>query len=96
MSSSLVLLCNSRLFVIDLIYSYRYLHDLYSEMLDIYFMICVHYCHVLEMINILTLELLQLLQYSYVCSSMMYDHPKGGAPHRILEYHLLMQTWCLV
>ena len=78
MSSSLVLLCNSRSFVKDFIYSYRYLHDLYSEMSDIYFMICVHYCPVLEMINILTLELLQLLQYSYVCSSMMSVHPEGG------------------
>jgi len=38
MSSSLVLLCNSRSFVIDLTYSYRYLHDLYPEMSDIYFM----------------------------------------------------------
>jgi len=37
---------------------------------------------VLEMINILTLELLQLLQYSYVCSSMMYVHPKVGGSAR--------------
>jgi len=57
MGSSLVLLCNSRPFAIDLIYGYRYLHELYPEMLDIYFMICVHYCPVLEMINILALEL---------------------------------------
>ena len=53
MSLFLVLLCNSRSFVIDLIYSYQYLHELYSEMSDIYFMICVHYCPVLEMVNIL-------------------------------------------
>ena len=38
MGSSLVLLCNSRSFVIDLTYSYRYLHDLYPEMSDIYFL----------------------------------------------------------
>ena len=57
MGSSLVLLCNSRSFVIDLIYGYQYLHELYPEMSDIYFMICVHYCPVLEMINILALEL---------------------------------------
>ena len=30
------------------------------------------------MVNILTLELLQLLQYSYVYSNMMSDHPMGG------------------
>ena len=47
-------------------------------MTDIHFMICVHYCPVLEMISILALELWQLLQYSYVCSSMMSVHPKGG------------------
>jgi len=90
MSSSLVLLCNSRSFVIDLSYSYRYLRDLYCEMSDIYFMICVHYCPVLEMISILALELWQLLQYSYVCSSMMSVHLEGGAPCGILEYHLLL------
>ena len=89
MSSSLVLLCNSRSFVIDLIYSYRYLYDLYSEMSDIYFMICVHYCPVLEMVNILTLELLQLLQYSYVCSSMMSVHPKGGGSARDTRVSLI-------
>ena len=51
-------------------------------MSDIYFMICVHYCPVLEMVNILTLELLQLLQYSYVYSNMMSDHPMGGGSAR--------------
>ena len=47
-----------------------------------YFMICVHYCPVLEMINILALELWQLLQYSYVCSSMMSVHLEGGGSVR--------------
>ena len=60
MSSSLDFLCNSQAFVIDLSYSYRYLHELYPKLSDIYFMICVHYCPVLEMINILALELWQL------------------------------------
>ena len=41
MSLSLVLLCNSRSFVIDLSYSYLYLHDLYPDVSDIYFLICV-------------------------------------------------------
>ena len=74
MGSSLVLLCNSRSFVIDLNYGYRYLLDLYSEYSDIYFMIWLRYhsmlalCYrpVLVMVNILALELWQLLQYSYV------------------------------
>ena len=89
MSSSLALLCNSRSFVIDLIYGYRYLLDLYSEKSSKYFMICVHYYPVLEMVNILTLELLQLLQYSYVCSSMMSDHPKGGGSARDTRVSLI-------
>ena len=41
MSLSLVLLCNSWSFVIDLSYSYLYLHDLYPDVSDIYFLICV-------------------------------------------------------
>ena len=30
------------------------------------------------MVNILALELCQLFQYSYDCSSMMSIHPEGG------------------
>ena len=82
MCSFLVLFCNSQSFVIDLIYGYRYMYELYSEMTDIHFMICVHYCPVLEMINILALELWQLFQYSYACSSMMSVHPKDGGSVR--------------
>ena len=33
---------------------------------------------VLAMVNILALELYQLFQYSYVCSSVMSVHPEGG------------------
>ena len=65
MGSSLVLLCNSRSFVIDLNYGYRYLLDLYSELSNIYFVIWLCYrsmlalCYrpVLAMVNILALEL---------------------------------------
>jgi hypothetical protein len=57
MSSSLALLCNYRSFITDLSYSYRYLHELCPEMSDIYFMICVHYFPMPEMISILALEL---------------------------------------
>ena len=82
MGSSLVLLCNSRSIVIDLNYGYRYLLDLYSEYSDIYFVIWLRYRPVLAMVNILALELWQLLQYSYVCSSMMSVHPEGGGSAR--------------
>ena len=43
-------------------------------------MLALHDRPVLAMVNILGLELYQLLQYSYVCSSMMSVHPKGGSP----------------
>ena len=90
MVSSLVRLCNSRSFVIDLNYSYRYLLDLYSEYSDIYFLIWLHYssmlalCYrpVLEMVNILALELWQLPQCSYVCSSVISVHSEGGGSAR--------------
>ena len=89
MGSSLVLLCNSRSFVIYLIYGYRYLHDLYPELSDKYFVIWLHYCPVLEMINILALELWQLLQYSYVCSGMMSVYPEGGGSARDIRVSLI-------
>ena len=98
MDSSLALSCNIRLFVIELDYGYRYLLEVCSELLDICFviwlryhlMLALHDRPVLAMVNILVLELYQLLQYSYVCSSMMSAHPEGGAPRGILEYHFLM------
>ena len=78
MGSSLV-----RSFIIDSDYGYRYLLEVYSELLDLYFVIwlCYHsmraLCdrHVLAMVNILALELWQLLQYLYVYSSVMSIHP---------------------
>ena len=90
MGSSLVLLCNSRSFVIDLDYGYRYLLEVYSELLELYFVIWLRHhsmlalCDrpVLAMVNILALELWQLLQYSYVCSSVMSIHPEGGGSAR--------------
>ena len=86
MGSSLALSYNSRLFVIELDYDYRYLLEVCSELSDICFviwlcyhsMLALHDRPVLAMVNILALELYQLRQYSYVCSSMMYVHPKGG------------------
>ena len=86
MGSSLALSCNIQLFVIELDYGYRYLLEVYSELSDICFLFWLRYSSilalhdhpVLAMVNILALELYQLRQYSYVCSSMMYVHPKGG------------------
>ena len=91
MGSSLVLSCNIRLFVIELDYGYRYLLEVCSELSDICFLIWLRYhsmfsLHdrpVLVMVkNISVLELYQLLQYSYVCSSVMSVHPEGGGSAR--------------
>ena len=86
MGSSLVLSCNIRLFVIELDYGYQYLLEICSELSDICFLISLRYCSmlalhdrtVLAMVNISCLELYQLLQYLYVCSSTMSVHPEGG------------------
>jgi len=90
MGSSLALSCNIQSFVIESNYGYRYLLEVYSELSDICFMILLRYhsmlaLHdrtVLAMVNILALELNELRQYSYVCSSMMSVHPKGGGSAR--------------
>ena len=86
MGSSLVLSCNIWSFIIEFDYSYRYLFEVCSELSDICFviwlryhsMLALHDRPVLAMVNISALELYQLLQYSYVCSSMMSVHLKGG------------------
>ena len=86
MGSSLALSCNIRSFVIELDYGYRYLLEVCSELSDICFLIWLHYCSmlalhnhpVLAMVNISALELYQLLQYLYVCSSVISVHTKGG------------------
>ena len=70
--SSLVFSCNSRLFVIELDYGYRYLLEVCSEFSDIYFviwlwyhsMLALHDRFVLAMVNISVLELYQLFQIS--------------------------------
>ena len=90
MGSSLVLSYNIRSFVIELDYSYRYLLEVCSELSDIcfliwlryYLMLALHYHPVLEMVSFLFLELYQLLQYSYDCSSVMSVHSEGGGSAR--------------
>ena len=98
MGFSLVLLYNSRTFVIELNYGYRYLLEVYSELSSICFLSWLRYHSmlalydhpVLEMVSLLFFELYQLLQYSYDCSSVMSVHPEGGAPRGTLEYPLLV------
>src|SRR6185369_5877534 len=90
MGSSLALSRNIRSFVIELDYGYRYLLEVYSELSSICFLLWLRYYSmlalddrsVLEMVSLLFLELYQLLQYSYDCSSMMSVHPKGGGSAR--------------
>ena len=77
------------MFGIELDYGYRYLLEVYSELSSIYFLSWLHYYSmlalhdrpVLEMVNLLFLELYQLLQYSYDCSSVM-SVPEGGGSAR--------------
>ena len=45
-------------------------------------MLALHDRPVLAMVNISCLELCQLLQYSYVRSSVMSVHPEGGGSAR--------------
>ena len=81
MGSLLVFFCNVRSYVIDLSYSYLYLHDLCSTMLDIEFMISLLCYYMFCRVRDLVLDNFYMLQYSYVCSSMMSIHPKGGGLH---------------
>ena len=98
MGSSLAHSCNIQFFVIELDYGYRYLLEVCSELSDICFLIWLHYYSmlalydrpVLEMVSVLFLELYQLLQYSYDCSSVMSVHLEGGPPRGTLEYPLLV------
>ena len=90
MGSSLSLSCNIWLFVIELDYGYQYLLEVCSELSDICFLIWLRYYSmltlhdrpVLAMVNKSALELYQLLQYSYVCSSVMSVHLEGGGSAR--------------
>ena len=59
-------------------------------MSDIYFMISLYSYLILCKIRRENLVPRHQFQYSYVCSSMVSTHPEGGAPHKIVEYCLLM------
>ena len=71
MGSLLVLLYNVRSFVINLSYNYLYLHDLCPAVLDIKFIISLIYYYMFCMVIKLVLVNFYMLQYSYVCHSMM-------------------------
>ena len=98
MDSSLALSCNIWSFVIELDYGYRYLLEVYPELsvicflswLRYYSMLALHNCPVLEIVSLLFLELYQLLQYSYDCSSVMSVHPEGGGSARDTIVRLLV------
>ena len=90
MALTLAFLRNSRISVIDISSSYLYIHDLYSVMSDIYFMITLYSYLILCKIRRENLVPRHLIHTSFVCSSMVSAHPEGGAPHKIVEYCLLM------
>ena len=78
MGSLLDLFCNVRSCILDLSYNYLYLHDIYPVVTDIDFMINLLCYYILCLVRDLILVNFYMLQYSYVCSSMMSVHPKGG------------------
>ena len=82
MGSLLDLFCIVRLCMLDLSYNYLYLHDLCPAVSDIDFMISLLCYYMLCLVRDLVLVKFYVLQYSYVCSSMMYVHPKGGGSAR--------------
>ena len=89
MGSHLVLICNTRLLVIDLTYSYLYLHDLSPTVSDIHFIISLLCYYMLYMIRQLVLVHWYPFQYSKVCSSMMSIHLKGEGSARDTRVSLI-------
>ena len=63
-------------------YSYLYLHDLCTAVSDIDFTINLLSYYILCLVRNLVIVNFYILQYSYVCSSMMSVHPKGGGSTR--------------
>ena len=65
------------------------------DLVALLFNALLHDRPVLAMVNISVLELYQLLQYSYVCSSVMSVHPKGGGSARNARVSLTSVDKCL-
>ena len=76
------LLCTTRSFVIGLSYNYLYLHDLCPAVSDIDFMISLLCYYMLCLVRNLVSVNFYMLQYLYICSSMMSVHSKGGGSAR--------------
>ena len=83
MCLALTFLCNSHILVVDISYSYLYLHDLYHVVSDIYFMYLM-----ICMIRQLDLVHRYPFQYSYVCS-VMSVHSKGWGSVRDTRVSLI-------
>ena len=82
MGSLLDLFCNVRSCILDLSYSYLYLHDFCPVITEIDFMISLLcYCMICLVRDLVQVNF-YMLQYSHVCSSMMPVHPKGGGSMR--------------
>ena len=88
MGSLLDLFCNVPSCILDLSYSYLYLHDFCPVVTEIDFMISLLCFYMLCLVRDLVLVNFYMLQYSYVCSSMMSIHPKGGGFTRFTRISL--------
>ena len=82
MGSLLDLFCNVRSCILDLSYSYLYLHDIYPMVTNIDFIVSLLCYYVLCLVRDLVLVNFYMLQYSYVYSSMMSVYLKGGGSTR--------------
>ena len=88
MGSLLYLFCNVRSFILDLSYSYFYLHDICPVVIDIDFMISLICYYMLCLVRDLVLVNFYMLQYPYVLSSMMSVHTNGGGSARYTRVSL--------
>ena len=88
MSSLLDLFCNVRSCILDLSYNYLYLHDIYPVVTDIDFMINLLCYYILCLVRKLVLVNFYMLEYLYVCSSILSIHPKGGGTMRFTRVSL--------
>ena len=68
--------------ILDLSYGYLYLHDICPVVTDIDFMISLFCYNMLCLVRDLVLVNFYMLQYLYVCSSIMSVHSKGGGSAR--------------
>jgi len=88
MGSLLDLFCNVGSCILDLSYSYLYLHDICPVVTDIDFMISLLCYYMLCLVRDLVLVNFYMLQYSYVYSTMMSLHSKRGSSTRFTRVSL--------